>query len=133
MHNAIITKYHGPGNVYGSRVSAQSNGKKIVLDWDHSIDAKENHIRAARELCRRNMWIGLLHSAPADKFFCHVFDESPDTGNIVNEIRFVVGCLPMKEEGLAKFDDVIAHNSNDYFPLHHRMFIREPNFSLRND
>lgn len=53
---AIQTKYHGPTNVRGSRISAKCDAKRIVLSWDHSLDADGNHKMAAAELIKRLGW-----------------------------------------------------------------------------
>lgn len=47
-----ITRYHGPTDHRGSRISARhvTTGRKVTLPWDHAIGASENHERAAREL-----------------------------------------------------------------------------------
>jgi hypothetical protein len=54
---AIITKYHGPGNVRGSRISATASmGQKVTISYDHSLDAEQNHDAAAIALCRKMGW-----------------------------------------------------------------------------
>jgi len=58
---AIKTKYHGPGSVLGSRVSATAEGgNRVVLSWDHAIDTTENHAAAAKALCKKMHWPGEL-------------------------------------------------------------------------
>ena len=55
----ITTKYHGPGNVRGARISAKTtSGIKISLSWDYSLDADGNHQRAARALALKLNWRG---------------------------------------------------------------------------
>ena len=55
----ITTKYHGPGNVRGARISAKTtSGIKISLSWDYALDADENHQRAARALALKLKWRG---------------------------------------------------------------------------
>ena len=48
----IVTKYHGPTNHRGARVSAHSFSKRAWVSWDGSVDVPENHERAVRELCK---------------------------------------------------------------------------------
>ncbi len=55
---SIITKYHGPTNVRGSRVSAKADAGRIVLDWDHALNADNNHVRAAQALAVKFGWTG---------------------------------------------------------------------------
>lgn len=55
---SITTKYHGPTNSRGSRVSARRSEKRpgdkvVYVSWDHSVDAIVNHARAALEFMDR--------------------------------------------------------------------------------
>jgi hypothetical protein len=53
---AIVTKYHGPTDTRGSRVSASVDGRRAVVAYDPALDAEENHRRAMAWLCRKNCW-----------------------------------------------------------------------------
>ena len=53
---AIQTKYHGPSNVRGSRISASAGRMKVTLSWDDALDADENHDAAALALCDKLGW-----------------------------------------------------------------------------
>lgn len=74
---AIITKYHGPGNVRGSRVSAHAQAGRIYLDWDDALNKEENHKLAARLFAQKFSWpyarlvTGYLPSGD----YVHVFKE----------------------------------------------------------
>ena len=58
---AIFTRFHGPGNVKGSRYSATASmGERIVLATDFALNSEENHIRAARALADKLAWKGAL-------------------------------------------------------------------------
>lgn len=58
---AIQTKFHGPGNVRGSRYSATDcDGNKITISADHSLNSDKNHRAAAIALCRKMGWSGTL-------------------------------------------------------------------------
>lgn len=48
--DAIFTKYHGPGNVRGSRISARCGGKKVVHMVDNAFSIFDNHAHAMRKL-----------------------------------------------------------------------------------
>ena len=50
MRQAIETRYHGPTNYRGTRVSARANAGRIFLAWDHSTGIEENHARAAARM-----------------------------------------------------------------------------------
>lgn len=76
---SIITKYHGPTNARGSRVSAKADAGKVILNWDHALNADDNHAAAARALACRLGWTGeyigghLPQSNPA--YMCFVRQE----------------------------------------------------------
>jgi hypothetical protein len=53
----VITKYIGPTNFHGSRISARAYGKRIIVTWDDALDVRDNHERAARELAKRQGWL----------------------------------------------------------------------------
>ena len=58
-YRTIRTKFHGPTNTRGSRISATSNGdNRIYLPWDHRLNADENHIEAAKALAAKMEWGG---------------------------------------------------------------------------
>lgn len=53
----LITRYHGPTNTRGSRVSARvPSGRRVTLGWDYSLSTEENHDRAACELADSLGW-----------------------------------------------------------------------------
>jgi hypothetical protein len=56
----ITTKYIGPTNYRGSRVTAFDGDNRITLSWDCSLDSEENHTAAARALVVRLKWTGTL-------------------------------------------------------------------------
>lgn len=58
MRQAIETRYHGPTNYRGTRVSARASAGRIFLAWDHSTGIEENHARAARALAEKYGWRG---------------------------------------------------------------------------
>jgi hypothetical protein len=63
MRQSIQTKYIGPTNTRGSRVSATSaSGHRIVIGWDYALDTDENHKAAAAALARKLGWDGGWHA-----------------------------------------------------------------------
>ena len=55
---AVKTKFLGPTNHRGSRVCAtykrdSEQTYRATVDWDHSIDAEQNHARAAQTLINK--------------------------------------------------------------------------------
>ncbi len=53
---AILTKFHGPTNTKGARISAQSAAKKIFRPYDYALDIEENHKCAAYALMTALHW-----------------------------------------------------------------------------
>ena len=54
---AIVTKYHGPTDRKGARISATSASSiRLYLSYDHSLDLEENHDAAALALARKLAW-----------------------------------------------------------------------------
>lgn len=60
---AIMTKYHGPGNVRGSRIIARDgDGNRITATYDDSLTSDQNHQAAAWLLCKKMNWTGAFES-----------------------------------------------------------------------
>lgn len=58
MRQAIVTKYHGPTDRRGSRVSATADAGRIFVSWDDSLGIEKNHDNAARLLAEKFKWRG---------------------------------------------------------------------------
>lgn len=54
---AITTRYHGPTNTRGSRVSARCQAGRVTLNWDDALNQDQNHDRAALALARKLGWL----------------------------------------------------------------------------
>jgi hypothetical protein len=55
---AITTKFHGPTDSRGSRVTARCQARRMTVGWDHALDSEANHARAAEQLARKLGWSG---------------------------------------------------------------------------
>lgn len=82
----ITTRYAGPTNHRGSRVSARTTaGRRLVRAWDYQLSADGNHNRAAHELATQLRWKGVwvagtlsnersvyvcISAANSDTWFC---------------------------------------------------------------
>lgn len=59
---SIVTRYHGPTNSRGSRVSAVSaSGHRVTLHWDSALNTDENHTAAALQMAQKLGWSGDWH------------------------------------------------------------------------
>lgn len=55
----IVTKYHGPGNVRGSRISARTtSGLSKTVGYDDALSVEANHRAAAKALATKLDWRG---------------------------------------------------------------------------
>jgi hypothetical protein len=60
---AIVTKYHGPTNTRGSRVTASDcDGNRVTVSYDCSLISERAHAKAAIALCKKMGWYGDLQS-----------------------------------------------------------------------
>lgn len=55
---AITTKYHGPTNYRGSRITARCQARRLTVSWDHSLNSEQNHRAAAMALVKALGWEG---------------------------------------------------------------------------
>jgi hypothetical protein len=54
---AIVTRYHGPTDYHGARVSARCDAGCIVIHWDYTLDTNPNHDAACNALLARLGWL----------------------------------------------------------------------------
>lgn len=74
---AIKTRYHGPGNVRGSRISAQDlDGNKVIIPYDHAESGEAGHAKAALALCAKMGWNGELVAGASKRGYVFVFIDS---------------------------------------------------------
>lgn len=57
---AIVTRYHGPTNTKGARISATASAGRVYVPYDHALNADGNHEAAATALCAKFGWAGEL-------------------------------------------------------------------------
>lgn len=77
MLQAIVTRYHGPTDHKGARISARANAARIFRQWDYELSVEENHAEAALDLAERRGWLRpgtRLHGGalPGDAGYCFV-------------------------------------------------------------
>lgn len=58
MTQAIVTKYHGPNRVQGSRVSCTAASGRMYFPWDNLHGIAETHRLAALRYCQEKGWTG---------------------------------------------------------------------------
>ncbi len=58
---AIITKYHGPGNIMGARITAKDeDGNKVSISYPYELSGEAVHRLAAETLRSKMNWTGEL-------------------------------------------------------------------------
>lgn len=86
---AIRTKYHGPGNVRGSRISAtDDDGNRVTIPYPHQLNSEDGHLLAARTLCRKMNWTGKLVRGSLRDCYVFVWLDERDT--------FDAGMVPLR-------------------------------------
>ena len=115
---AITTKYHGPGNVRGSRVTARAQAGSVSVEWDDALNSDENHRAAARALCAKVGWTDpLAHGVTSDG--SHVFVQIPapevDPKELLEDIKswirdrgFIDGVHYDEESILQSIDKILG-------------------------
>ena len=87
LRQAIVTKYHGPTDKRGSRISARCEIKRVFFGYDCTKNTIDNHRAAMRELVQQLGWGGLWHGGglPDGSSYCWVM--LPETGTMTDEER----------------------------------------------
>lgn len=91
---AIVTKYHGPTDSRGSRVSATADAGRVYLSWDAELNTEQNHQRAALALSAKFGWspnlVGAGLPGNAGYVWSQVPDEYADAALAVFETRLAM-------------------------------------------
>jgi len=74
---AIFTKYHGPGNVKGSCISATDGENRVVISRECALRIEESHKQAALALCKKMNWHGTLIMGDVFKSGCVFVWDAP--------------------------------------------------------
>jgi hypothetical protein len=71
---AIFTKYHGPTNFKGSRISASdSDGNRVTISYPYELSGEAVHRAAADALCKKMNWTGELVGGSLKNGYVFVF------------------------------------------------------------
>ena len=60
FRQSIVTRYHGPTNTRGSRISAKCAGGRVSVPYDHERNPEGNHAYAAATLAAKLGWTGRM-------------------------------------------------------------------------
>lgn len=76
---AIFTKYHGPTNFKGARISASdSDGNRVSLSYPYELSAEACHRKAAEALCTKMNWTGNMTAGGTKNGYVFTFDDEDD-------------------------------------------------------
>lgn len=71
---AIVTKYHGPTNFKGSRITASDeDGNRVTISYPYELSGEAVHRKAAEALCMKMNWTGTLASGSLKHGYVFVF------------------------------------------------------------
>jgi len=71
---AIITKYHGQGNVRGPRISASDmDGNRVSIPYPDHLPSDKAHNLAAITLCNKMNWHGTVYGGGIKSGNVYVF------------------------------------------------------------
>ena len=71
---AIFTKYHGPTDFKGSRISASDeDGNRVVISYPYELSGEDVHRKAAEALCAKMNWPGKLVGGSYKRGYVFVF------------------------------------------------------------
>jgi hypothetical protein len=77
---AIVTKYHGPTNFKGSRITASDeDGNRITISYPHELSGEACHRKAAQALCNKMKWEGNLIAGSLKHGYVFVFGPDLNT------------------------------------------------------
>jgi hypothetical protein len=71
---AITTRYHGPTNTRGSRITASDeDGNRVTVGYDHALSGEAVYRVAAEALCTKMGWTGGLVAGSIKHGYVFVF------------------------------------------------------------
>lgn len=73
---AIVTKYHGPTNNRGARISASDeDGNRVSIPYPYELSGEAVHRKAADALCAKLGWEGKLAAGSTKTGYVFVFEK----------------------------------------------------------
>lgn len=71
---AISTRYHGPTNTRGSRISASDlDGNRVSIPYPHELSGEAVHRAAAEALMAKMQWTGQIIGGAVKHGYVFVF------------------------------------------------------------
>lgn len=82
---AIVTKYHGPTNTRGARITASDeDGNQVSISYPYELSGEDVHRKAADALCDKMNWKGRLVGGSLKNGYVFVWDGNT---NIIRDER----------------------------------------------
>lgn len=99
---AIRTKYHGPTNTRGSRITASDeDGNKVTIPYPHELSGEEVHRKAALALCRKMNWTGQIEGGGLKDGYAFVFTSS-SPAPLIHQVEMSEGDIAVAQEVAAR-------------------------------
>ena len=73
---AIETKYLGPTNNLGARITAKCNDNRVTISYPHELSGVDVHEAAARALCEKMGWKPEYIAGSTDNGYVFVFTDA---------------------------------------------------------
>ena len=112
---AIFTKYHGPTNYKGMRISASdSDGNRVTISYPYELSGEAVYRKAADALCAKMGWTGKMVAGGTPTGYVFSFTGSDWAGcsRAANRIAdLVAACYAPKDRALfptATWTEIIA-------------------------
>jgi hypothetical protein len=70
---AIETRYHGPTDYRGARITATANGNRVTVSYPYELSGEDCHRVAAEALCAKMKWPWKLIGGGTNKGYVFVF------------------------------------------------------------
>jgi hypothetical protein len=104
---AIITKYHGPTNTRGSRITASDeDGNRVTIPYPYDLSGEAVHRKAAEALCDKMGWHGELADGSIKGGYVFVFTNSNDPKQSLCSVRYFVAGGRVERQCLEPADEV---------------------------
>lgn len=93
---AIFTKYHGPTNYKGARISASdSDGNRVTISYPYELSGEAVHRKVADALCAKMNWTGKMVAGGTRTGYVFLFTGSDWAGcsRAANRIADLVSAI----------------------------------------
>jgi hypothetical protein len=109
---AIVTKYHGPTNFKGSRITASDqDGNRITISYPYELSGEACYRKAAQALCNKMKWEGNLIAGSWKHGYVFVFgpDWRRNNSELLSALRALYNCFGDEGQIQEDYQDQLSH------------------------